>query len=415
MKRLSTAAGKTFRALSVRNYRLYFVGQVVSVSGTWMQTVALALLVLSSKLHGTGVDVGIVTALQFLPMLLFGTWGGLAADRLDKRRLLFATQTSAAVLALCLGILTLIGTIRLSEVYILATLLGVVNMFDNPTRQSFVSEMVGNELLPNAVSLNSVLMNSARVVGPAIGGLLIYSVGFASCFLVNAGSYVAVIVALAMMRTRDLQKIQPAPKAKGQLREGLRYVWSTPQLRDPLLTMAIVGVFAFNFTVTLPLLAKFSFHGGAGTYSMFTAAMGSGAMVGGLIVAHRSRPSTAMMARIGVLFSVTVLAVSIAPSQVLVTVSLVVMGIFSISFIATANATLQLQADPTMRGRVMALYAIAFLGSTPIGAPLVGFISDATNPRVALAVGGIAALAASIPLAIRYRNSRHQGVALALD
>ncbi|MCL4446106.1 MAG: MFS transporter [Actinobacteria bacterium] len=415
MKRLSGAAGRTFKALSVRNYRLYFVGQVVSVSGTWMQTVALALLVLSSKLHGTGVDVGIVTALQFLPMLLFGTWGGLAADRLDKRRLLLATQSSAAVLALILGLLTLVGTIRLSEVYVLATLLGFVNMFDNPARQSFVSEMVGNELLPNAVSLNSVLMNSARVIGPAIGGVLIYTVGFASCFLANAGSYVAVIVALAMMRTSDLKKARPAPKAKGQLREGFRYVWSTPELRDPLLTMAIVGIFAFNFTVTLPLLAKFSFHGGAGTYSMFVAAMGSGAIIGGLAVAHRSRPSVALMARIGILFSVTVLAVSIAPSQILVTIALVVMGIFSISFIATANATLQLQAEPNMRGRVMALYAIAFLGSTPIGAPLVGLISDASNPRVALAVGGVAALAASIPLATRYRRPHRKGLTLALD
>ncbi len=403
------ALHRTFQAVKVRNFRLYFTGQAISVSGTWMQTVALSLLVLSRQVGGTGVDVGVVTALQFLPMLLFGSWGGLVADRFDKRKLLFITQSSAGVLALALGMLTVFGAVNLIDLYVLSTLLGVVNLFDNPARQTFVSEMVGRELMPNAISLNSVLMNSARVIGPAVGGVLIYATGFAACFLVNAATYLAVIVALYLMRPSELYRIPTVERAKGQVREGLRYVWSTPSLRDPLLVMAVVGIFAFNFTTTLPLLAKFTFHGGAGTYSMLTVAMGAGAVVGGLVVAHRSRPSAALLSGIGLAFGIMILAVATAPTQAVAVVALVFMGFFSISFIATANSTLQLRSDPSMRGRVMALYAIAFLGSTPIGAPLVGWISDASSPRLALAIGGVATLAASAPLAVRAFRRRSAG------
>ena len=276
--------------------------------------------------------------------------------------------------------------------------LGFVNLFDNPARQTFVSEMVGLDLLPNAVSLNSVLMNSARVIGPAIGGVLILTVGVETCFFINAASYVAVIVALAMMRAAELYERPRVQRAKGQVREGLRYAWSTSDLRIPLVSMAIVGAFAFNFTVTLPLLAKFTFHGGAGLYSGFLVAMGAGAVIGGLVTAFRSRPSTRLLACIGLVFGGAILAVALAPSQAVALVLLVPMGAASISFIATNNATLQLRAEPTMRGRVMSLNAIAFLGSTPIGAPLLGYISDASSPRIALAIGGVATLLAAIPL-----------------
>ena len=269
------AGRRTFRAISVRNYRLYFTGQVISVSGTWMQTVSLAYLILF-PLHGTGVDVAIATSLQFLPLLLLGPFGGLIADRLDKRKVLYATQGTAGILALDPGragrepLGEPVGGVRAGGG------LGFVNLFDNPARQTFVSEMVGLDLLPNAVSLNSVLMNSARVIGPAIGGVLIITVGVATCFFVNAASYAAVIVALAMMRASELYRRPGVVRAKGQVREGLRYVWSTPDLKMPLLAMAVVGVFAFNFTVTLPLLAKFTFHGGGGLYSWFMVAMGAG-------------------------------------------------------------------------------------------------------------------------------------------
>ncbi len=401
-RRLREAGAKTFRALRVRNFRLYFYGQVVSVSGTWMQTVALGLLILSDQLHGNGVDVGAATALQYVPMLLFGTWGGVVADRVDKRRLLVVTQAAAGVLALALALLTGMHVVRMWEVFFLAALLGVVNLFTNPARQAFVSEMVGRDLLPNAVSLNSVLMNSARVVGPAIGGVLIYTTGFASCFFVNAGSYAAVIVALLLMRTSELHRSERLARAKGQVREGLRYAWRTPGLRDPLLAMAVVGTLAFNFTTTLPLLAEYTFHGGAGTYSTFTAAMGAGAIVGGLLVAHRSRPTAGLLALIGVGFGAMIALVGLLPTEPLTVLALVPMGVFSIAFIATANATVQLAAEPSMRGRVMSLYAIAFLGSTPIGAPIMGWVSDTTSPRVALVIGAVAAVAASAPLIRRW-------------
>ena len=367
-----------------------------------MHAVALGLLVLSDQLHGNGFNVGLVTALQFLPMLLLGSWGGLIVDRVDKRRLLYVTQSASGVLALALGILVAMGTVTMWEVYLISTLFGFVNLFDNPARQTFVSEMVGRDLMPNAISLNSVVMNSARVIGPAIGGILIFAVGLAACFLVNAASYVAVLVALFMMRPAELHQRPVVARAKGQVREGLRYVWSTPGLRDPLLAMAVVGIFAFNFTTTLPLLATRTFHGGAGTYSTLMAAMGIGAVFGGLAVAHRSRPSTPMLSLIGLAFGIMLLVVAVAPTEAVAIAALVFMGVCSISFIATANATIQLQADPAMRGRVMALYAIAFLGSTPIGAPLVGWIADVTSPRVSIAVGGVATLAACIPLAVRY-------------
>lgn len=401
-RRLRRASARTFRALRVRNFRLYFVGQVVSVSGTWMQTVALGLLILSDQLHGNGLDVGAATAAQYVPMLLFGTLGGVVADRVDKRRLLVVTQASAGILALALALLTGLHAVRMWEVFLLATLLGVVNMLTNPARQAFVSEMVGRELLPNAVSLNSVLMNSARVVGPAIGGVLIYTTGFASCFFVNAGSYGAVIVALLLMRVSELNRAVRVTRAKGQVREGLRYAWRTPSLRDPLLAMAVVGTLAFNFTTTLPLLAKYTFHGGAGTYSIFTAAMGAGAVLGGLLVAHRSRPSAGLLGLIGMAFGAMIALVGLLPTEPLTVVALVLMGLCSIAFIATANATLQLAADPSLRGRVMSLYAIAFLGSTPIGAPLMGWVSDTTSPRVALVIGAAGAMAASAALVRRW-------------
>ena len=406
------AGRRTFRAISVRNYRLYFTGQVISVSGTWMQTVAQAYLILF-PLHGTGVDVAIATSLQFLPLLLLGPFGGLIADRVDKRMVLYATQATAGILALILGVLVVLHSADLWEVYVLAAGLGFVNLFDNPARQIFVSEMVGLDLLPNAVSLNSVLMNSARVIGPAIGGVLILTFGVATCFFINAASYAAVIVALAMIRAAELIRRPGVARAKGQVREGLRYVWGTPDLKIPLLSMAVVGVFAFNFTVTLPLLAKFTYHGGAGLYSWFLAAMGAGAVVGGLATAFRSRPSTRLLACIGLVFGAAILAVALSPTQGWAIVLLVPMGAASISFVATNNATLQLRADPAMRGRVMSLNAIAFLGSTPIGAPLLGYLSDATNPRLALAIGGVATLVASIPLFVlgaRQRRGRHGGI-----
>jgi MFS family permease len=413
MIRVRRLARATFRSLHVRNYRLYFSAQLVSVSGTWMQTVAQAFLVLKLAPHArAGVDLGFVTALQFVPMLLFGAWGGLIADRLDKRRLLYCTQTSAGILALALAVLTATHEVRLWQVFVLATGLGFVNMIDNPARQTFVLELVGRDDLPNAVSLNSVVMNSARVIGPAIGGVLIAFVGLAVCFAVNAASYVAVIIGLSMMRRAELHRTEPVVRARGQLREGLRYVWRTPGLRDPLLLVAVAGTLAYNFQVVLALFAKFTFHGGAGIYSILTSAMGGGAVIGGLIAATRIKPNIHRLTAIGMIFGTVILAVAASPDLVVALVFLVPMGAASIAFIATANATLQLRADPSMRGRVMALYAVAFLGTTPIGSPLVGWISQVASPRVALAVGGASTVVAAA-LTRRHHRREHLRVASA--
>ena len=408
---------RTFRSLRVRNYRIYFLAQIVSVSGTWMQSVAQAWLVLRlAPPSRQGIDLGVVTALQFLPMLLFGTYGGLVADRVDKRRLLYATQSTAGVLALVLGLLTSVGAVELWMVFLLATGLGFVNLVDNPARQTFVIEMVGRDDLPNAVSLNSVVMNASRVIGPAIGGALIAVVGLAPCFEVNAASYLAVIVGLSLMRRSELHRSAPVVRARGQLREGLRYVWRTPALRDPLLLVAVVGTLAYNFQVVLALFAKLTFHGGAGVYSALTSLMGGGAVIGGLVVAGRNRPSVRRLTGIGIGFGLLILAVALSPTLTVALVVIVPMGALSIAFIATANATLQLQAEPAMRGRVMALYAIAFLGTTPIGSPLVGWISQATSPRVALGVGAVATVgAALVTRMVGSRGRRRAPLPLAVE
>jgi MFS family permease len=393
MSVLRGAVHQTFSSLRIRNFRLYFTAQLISVSGTWMQTVAQAWLVL--HLSGSGVDLGIVVGLQFLPMLLFGPFGGLMADRTNKRRLLFVTQTGGGVLALALGLLVVSHQVQLWQVYVLAFLLGVVNLFDNPARQTFMMELVGRDDLPNAVSLNTVVMNASRVVGPAIGGVVITVFGLGVCFFVNAASYGAVIVGLSMMRGAELHPTERVARAKGQIRDGLRYVWATPSLRNTLLAIALIGVFAYNFTVTLALLAKGTFHGGAGTYSLLTSCMAVGAVAGGLIAAHRARPTPRLLQVLALVFGGLLAAVALAPTLTLAAVLIVVMGAASIGFIATANATLQLTADPAMRGRVMSLYAMAFLGTTPIGAPLVGAIAEWTSPRMALLAGAVATVVAA--------------------
>ncbi len=419
MTRLRRISSTTFHSLRIRNYRLYFTGQIISVSGTWMQSIGQAWLVVHylAPRNQAGLDLGITTALQFLPMLLLGAWGGLVADRLDKRRLLFATQAGGATLALTLGLLVLlgggpVGAARLWEVYLLALLLGFVNLIDNPARQTFVIEMVGREDLPNAVSLNSIVMNGARVIGPALGGLLIATLGrrghggLAACFLLNAGSYLAVIVALAMMRRSELERSEVVPRAAGQLREGLRYAWRTPRIRDPLILVFVVGLLAYNFTVILPLLAQETFHGGAGAFSALTSLMAGGAVVGGLVIANRGGPNLRRLSILGVGFGLAIAGLALSPDFPAALVLIVPMGALSISFIATANATIQLGVDPGMRGRVMALYAIGFLGTAPIGAPLVGWISQASSPRVALLIGATATVLASTAILVRHIHDR---------
>jgi MFS family permease len=396
LRRVSLAFGRTFGSLRVRNYRLYFFGQIVSVSGTWMQSVAQAWLVL--KLTGSGVALGAVTGLQFVPMLFAGAWGGVIADRLDKRKVLVATQSLMATLALVLGILTLTNTARLWMVFLMAFLLGMVNVVDMPTRQSFVTEMVGPERVANAVSLNSVVINAGRIVGPAIAGLIIAAYDLGICFLLNAASYVAVIAALMAMRKRELQVSPRTERRRGQLREGLRYAWTDPTLRLTLALVSVVGLLAFNFSVFLPLFARQVFHSGAATLGLLYAMLGVGAVTGGLAAAWRSRTGSMPMALAGTVAGITLLIAASMPTLALELVAIVPVGAATIVFTAMANSLLQLRAAPAMRGRVMALYGVLFIGTTPIGAPTMGIVAEKLGPRVAMGIAG--ALTAAAGLAV---------------
>jgi MFS family permease len=393
MTRAKAFTKDTFRSMRNHNYRLYFYGQLVSTSGTWMQTVALGWLVF--RLTNSGFAVGVVTALQFLPMLLIGTYGGVIADRLDKRRTLVVTQSGMAVSSAALAVITLAGADPLWALYLLTFVMGSFFAVDMPVRQAFVSEMVGPEDLPNAVALNSAMFNISRIIGPAIGAVLINVVGVGPCFAVNAVSFVAVIAGLIMMRPAELHRTVPVARAKGQMREGLRYVWDTPELRATIAVMAVVGTLAFNFTVVLPVLAKFTFHGGAGTYGLLTSLMGVGSLVGALGVASKLRPTVALLVGSCLAFGVVMMGSAVAPNLFTEDLAIVLLGLTSITFMATCNSMCQLTSLPAMRGRVMALYGLVFLGSTPIGGPIVGWISQQWGPRYGLAIGGVATVLAA--------------------
>jgi MFS family permease len=390
---LASAPPKRFRpgrivsSLRQRNYRLYFFGQLISVMGTWMQTVAQSFLVLD--LTHSGTDLGLATAARFVPILLFGPAGGLFADRRNKRRILYVTQALSGVVAAVFSVLTAAHVIEMWSVYLLALSLGFVNVFDNPARQSFISEMVPPEDLPNAVTLNSVMINLARVFGAALGGVLAAALGLALCFTCNAVSFGAVLVSLAAMNGALLYPARPVKRKRGQIRQGLRYVRQTPELLIPLLMIALVGTLAWEFQVTLPLMASKVFGGGAGAYGVMGSVMGAGAVGGGLISAARSRPRARSLCLAAIGWGIAITAAALAPSMPLELVCLVFVGYGSITFNSYAKTALQLAARPEMRGRVMALWALAWQGSTPIGGPLVGWIAQETDARWSLIVGGV--------------------------
>ena len=374
-------------ALAVRNYRLYFAGQLVSVAGTWMQTVAQSFLVL--RLTGSGTALGLATAARFLPMFIFGPVGGLIADRMDKRRVLYITQSLSGLLAAVFAVLIATDVIEMWMVYLLALALGIVNVFDNPARQSFIAEMVRPKDLSNAVTLNSVSLNMARVFGAGAGGVFVAALGLAACFAINAVSFVAVLITLAMMRSDDLYPSLPVSKEKGQVRAGLRYVRRTPELIVPLVMIAVIGTLAWEFQVTLPLMARDAFHRGAGTYGLMGSVMGAGAVVGGLIAASRPNPRARALSVAAIGWGIAILAAALAPTLPLELIVLVFVGYGSITFNSMAKTTLQLAAVPVMRGRVMALWALAWLGSTPIGGPIVGWVGQTLGARWALLLGGL--------------------------
>lgn len=415
MDRIRTAGTRTFSALAIRNYRLWFIGQGISLSGTWMQTVAQALLVL--QITGSGTALGLVTALQTLPVLLLGPWAGVVADRFPKRPILYVTQSISGILGLALGVLVATNTVQIWMVYLIAIGLGIIKAIDVPARQAFVLEMVGKDQLVNAVSLNSTEVNLARAIGPTLAGVLIATAGLAACFIVNGLSFLAVLAMLLAMRASELRPGPRASRAPGQIQEGLRYVWASPVMRTVLLMMAVIGIFTYEFTVSLPLFAEVTFAQGPAVFAAMTAAMGLGAVFGGLYTASRSPGSALRLPLAAACFGLAVLVTSLAPTAPLAIAALVVVGFFSISFTALGNATLQLTSAPEMRGRVMSLWMMAFLGSTPIGGPIIGYIGEHAGPRWALALGGIAAIVAAGfgVLALRPKETRIEGMAEAGD
>jgi MFS family permease len=404
LTRLWRATRLTFRSMSVRNYRLYFAGQLISTTGTWMQSIAQAWLVL--QITGSGVALGVTVALQFTPVLLVGAWGGLVADRVDKRRLLVGTQAAAGVLALLLGAVTALGVVQLWMIFVLALGLGAVNAVDNPARRAFVVEMVGTEHVSNAVSLSSAMFMAARVIGPAIAGLVIAGLGVSWCFFANGVSYSAAVLAFMAMREKEFFAVEPVPKRKGQLREGLRYAWSTPALRLVLVLTAVIGTLAFNFQVVLPLLAKETFSGGAETLGVLYAFMSIGSVIGALVSAHEAQATRRFVLGAALAFGAALVVAAFAPTLGIELLVLVPVGAAGIAFTAMSNGVLQTECAPEMRGRVAALFTVAFLGSTPIGGPIIGWVSQQLGPRAGLWVGGVATLAVTVAAIAGIRRHR---------
>jgi MFS family permease len=397
----------TFQSMHVRNFRLFFSGQLISQSGTWMQTIALNWLILHLS-HNNGFLMGLAIALQFTPTLLFGVWGGAIADRFDKRKVLLCTQAAMAAVAVVLAVIDVTGVVQLWMLYVLVFVLGIALAVDNPTRQSFVSELVPPADLPNAIGLSSAIFQLARVLGPALAGVLIVLVGTSLCFVLNAISFVFIIGALVMMRPSELHRGAPVGREKGQLRAGLHYVWHTAELRSILLLTLVVGTFAINSPVILPLLAKLTFHGGAAAYSWMSIAMGAGAMVGALVAANLSDTHGRVLFTTGMVFGLAILVASLAPTLGVFIALLVLVGGGQIAFLATCNSLLQLISDPAMRGRVMAVYTITLLGTTPIGGPMVGWISDQFGARWGFAVGGIATVVGVLVFGTAFIRARRR-------
>ncbi len=396
-----------FTSLRTRNYRLFAAGQVVSNSGTWMQRTAQDWLVLELS-HGSGTALGIAAGLQFLPLLLFSLWGGAIADRFPKRRILLITQSLMGALALVLGILALTGIVRLWQVYLLALALGMVTVVDNPTRQTFVTEMVGQTDMPNAIALNSAIFNLARIAGPAAAGLVIGAVGTPAAFFLNAASYGAVLTSLKLMRPAELHVVERVPRQRGQLREGFAYVRARPQLLMPMVLIFFVATFGMNFQVTNALMSRQVFHTGATAFGVASAVFAAGALAGALLAARRVRPGLRLLVTAAFSFGLLEVLTALMPSFWLFLAMLVPTGLVLLTLNTAANSTVQLGSAPEMRGRVMGLYMLVFLGGAPLGSPMVGWVAEQFGPRMSLLAGG--AISAAAAAVIGLLVARRRGV-----
>ena len=390
---MSAGVRRTFHSLSVPNYRRYFTGQVVSISGNWMQTVAEVWLILS--LTGSGFAVGITTALQFLPILLAGAWGGALADRFDKRRLLIATNVTMALLGLGLGLMTVLGVTELWHVYLFALALGITSAIDAPARQAFVSELVSEQNLPNAVSLNSASFNGARLIGPAAAGLLTVAIGAGWVFIINGVTFAATLAALLLLRTDQLRTSPRAPRGPGQLVEGVRYVITRPDIVTVMVIVFLIGTFGMNFPIYSSTMASVEFGHGAGEFGLLSSVLAIGSVTGALLAARRERPRmrTVFLAAAG--FGVSCVIAAVMPTFLTFALSLILVGFAAITLMTTANGVVQTRTAPAVRGRVMAIYFAIFMGGTPLGAPIVGWVANELGPRWALGVAALSGFAAA--------------------
>jgi MFS family permease len=398
------ARGRLLRSLANRNYRLYLTGHATSVIGTWMQRVAQDWLVL--ELTDSAFAVGVATALQFLPTLLFGLWGGVIVDRFDRRRIIMTTQAVSALLAAILAAVVLTDVVTVAAVYALALALGMVTVVDAPARHSFVTELVEPDDYVNAHALNSTVHNAGRLIGPAIGGMLIVAIGSGGAFAINALSFVAVLIGLWWMDPAALRRLPPEPRARGQIREGLRYVWRHPELRSCMFLVAVIALFGQNFRIVLPLLARDDLAGGATTYGWLTSALGFGAVLGALVAAARERVAAWSAALAGIGFGIVNLVAAAVPGLALALAVMALLGAVNITFNTLARTVLQLGADARLQGRVMALHSLVFLGSTPLGGPFLGWVCEIWGARAGLVLAGATALIAGLVVAPRLRRLR---------
>ncbi|MDF2692670.1 MAG: transporter [Labilithrix sp.] len=398
----------TFRSLRGFNYRTWACGAIVSNVGTWMQRTAQDWLVLTQLTHHNATAVGAVMALQFGPQVLLLPVTGFAADHLDRRKLLFATHAAMGALALGLGALTILGVVRLWHVYVFAFLHGCVGAFDAPARQSFVSELVPEADLANAVALNSTSFHGARMLGPAVAGILIAAVGSGWVFLINAASFAAVLASLRTLRVDELHRKERAPRTRGSLVEGFVYVWRRPDLKAILVMVFLIGTFGLNFPIFISTMSVGVFHKGAGQYGVLSSTMAIGSVAGALLSARRANPRFVFLVSGTAIFGVGLALAALMPSYGLFAIALVLIGVAAQTFTTTANSTVQLSTEPAMRGRVLAILLAITLGGTPIGAPIVGWVADVFGPRWALAVGaaaGIAAAIVGIAYLVKYRTT----------